>query len=136
MRRDALDPDFAANLSRLGQVSIRDAGKFVPAAIANQRTLQSRRNETEDLTSNPPPGHLTSALLSQLFDEIKSVPESSDKSRLYQRYGMTEEKMRELREFVNSPSVGDVNVMAVVDGNERREMQVGSVPSVVWRRNG
>lgn len=122
VRRDALDPDFAANLSRLGQVQIHDAGQFIPAQAAAQRTLNSRRDELLDATATPPPGHLTAVLLSQLFDEMKGVKTPGDRQRVYDKYAMSEADMAVVRRWVNSPSVGEVEVVNV-EGEEVTEMK-------------
>lgn len=120
--RDSIDPDFAANLSRLGQVSIHNAGKFIPTQSSAQRTLNSRRDELLDATALPPPGHLTSTTLNQLFDDLKTVRTDTERKRLYARYGMDEETMRVLRKWTNSPSVGDVETVNV-EGEEVTEMK-------------
>jgi len=120
--RDSIDPDFAANLSRLGQVTIHNAGTFVPTQSSAQRTLNSRRDELLDATAIPPPGHLTANVLNQLFDELKIVKSAAERSRLYSRYGMDEETMRVLSRWTNSPSVGDVETVNA-EGEEVTEMK-------------
>jgi hypothetical protein len=70
----------------------------------------------------PPPGHLTAGVLNQLLDDLKTVRTASEKKRLYDRYGMTEETMSVLRKWTNSPSVGDVEIVNV-DGEEVTEMK-------------
>lgn len=120
--RDALDPDFAANLSRIGQVRIQDAGEFVPTQAAAQRTLNSRRNELQDSSSIPPPNHLSASVLRALLDEVKGVRSASALKEVYERYNMSPEKVDQLRRWVNTPSVGDVTTN-MVDGQETTEMK-------------
>ena len=121
LRRDSLDPDFASNLSSLGPVLIRDAGKFMRTPSQTQRTLNARRAElTNSPSSAPPPGHLTAPLLLSLLDRLKSMPGAADRRRVYAEYGMNEAKMEEVRRWVNSPSVGPQVDVRVVDGEEIR----------------
>lgn len=122
VRRDALDPDFAANLSRLGQVRISDAGQFIPTQAAAQRTLNSRRNELEDSSAIPPAGHLSAAVLRTLLDDIKVARSAREVRTLCESYNMSETSLKELRRWVNTPSVGDVSTVTI-DGDDQTEMK-------------
>ena len=123
VRRDALDPHFAANLSRLGPVTINDAGEFRPTLSSAQKTLTARQANAESTNSDiPPPGFTNAHLLSQLLDELKSVRTQNDVNRLYNHYGLDKEQMDVVRRWVNSPSVGDVNV-SYAEGGEVTEMK-------------
>lgn len=61
-------------------------------------------------------------LLNQLFDEIKGAKGPEARRRLYDRYGMDVEVMEVMRRRVNSPSVGEVEVVNV-EGEEVTEMK-------------
>ena len=124
VRRDALDPGFASNLSRLGAVSIHDAGKFMRAPSQTQRTLNARRDEYTNSSTAPPPGNLSISALEELLDRIKSLPAAADRASAYEEYGIKPERMEEIRIWVNSPSVGGEVEVRIVDGREIREMQV------------
>ena len=54
-------------------------------------------------------------MLVQLLDTIKTRPASEDLTKLYKEYGVDAKRMRELRRWVNSPSVENEDVK-LVDG--------------------
>jgi hypothetical protein len=139
-----------SNLSRLGQVRIHDAGRFVetvrllsltlfpfssltiPApeldhqlirqpALA-QRTLSSRTSLLTTPTQLPPPGHLTPPLLSSLLDKLKSLPPGGDPAPLYAEYSMDAKTMEGVRRWVNSPSIGEEDV-EIKDGERVVELR-------------
>ncbi|WWD16771.1 hypothetical protein CI109_101203 [Kwoniella shandongensis] len=119
--KDAMDPQFMRNLSRLGPVEIHDAGKFVPAQA--QRTLSSRREEFTSPTALPPPNHLSVPLLISLLDRLKTLPPGTDPSSVYEEYGMQKREMDDLRKWVNSVSVSEEDDVRVENGEEIREMK-------------
>ncbi|WVW79721.1 hypothetical protein I302_101691 [Kwoniella bestiolae CBS 10118] len=124
--KDAMDPQFMSNLSRLGQVRIHDAGEFVPAQA--QRTLLSRSTHPEYSTpisafNAPPTNHLTVPLLVSLLDKLKSLAPSQDASAVYKEYGVDKSVMDDVRRFVNSVSVAEEDDVRVEDGEEVREMR-------------
>ncbi|OCF30827.1 hypothetical protein I317_03664 [Kwoniella heveanensis CBS 569] len=121
--RDAMDPQFMNNLSRLGQVRIHDAGEFVPAQA--QRTLLSRVPEYINPSPAPPANHLTIPLLVSLLDRLKSLPSTSatDVASLYKEYGVDKSVMDDVRKWVNSVSVAESDEVRVEDGEEVREMK-------------
>ncbi|RXK38840.1 hypothetical protein M231_03896 [Tremella mesenterica] len=121
VRQDALDPQFMANLSRLGPVSIHDVGHFVKSPPLAQRTLSARQSQ-----SQLPPSTLTAQSLTSLLDEIKTLPSDAGSlmkiERLYRQYGVDKQTMERLRRWVNSPSVGKEH-KRVVEGEEIVELQ-------------
>ncbi|WVR04073.1 hypothetical protein IAU60_001072 [Kwoniella sp. DSM 27419] len=120
--RDAMDPQFMQNLSRLGQVRIQDAGEFVPAQA--QKTLMSRVPEyTANAASAPPANHLTIPLLVSLLDRLKTLPAGMDSAALYKEYGVDKGVMDDVRKWVNSVSVAESDDVRVEDGEEIREMK-------------
>ncbi|WRT65426.1 uncharacterized protein IL334_002369 [Kwoniella shivajii] len=126
IRRDAMDPQFMNNLSRLGQVKIHDAGEFIPAQA--QRTLASRSSHPEFTAatqsySAPPVNHLTITLLVSLLDRLKSLAPGSDALALYKEFGVDKSVMDDVRKWVNSVSVAETDEIRVEDGEEVREMK-------------
>ncbi|OCF58326.1 hypothetical protein L486_04357 [Kwoniella mangroviensis CBS 10435] len=124
--KDAMDPQFMNNLSRLGQVRIQDAGEFVPTQA--QRTLLSRSSHPEYTTpltpfSAPPSNHLTVPLLVSLLDKLKSLSPTQDASAVYKEYGVEKSVMDDVRRFVNSVSVAEEDEVRVEEGEEVREMK-------------
>ncbi|WWC59953.1 uncharacterized protein I303_102516 [Kwoniella dejecticola CBS 10117] len=126
IKRDAMDPQFLNNLSRLGQVSIKDAGEFVPAQA--QRTLLSRSSHPEftaptSLSTPPPANHLTITLLVSLLDRLKTLKPDQDANAVYKEYGVEKSIMDDVRQFVNSVSVAEQDDVRIEDGEEVREMR-------------
>ncbi|WWC87540.1 uncharacterized protein L201_002430 [Kwoniella dendrophila CBS 6074] len=120
IKRDSMDPQFMNNLSMLGQVRIRDAGKFVPAQA--QRTLLSRSANPELSSNIPSINHLTINLLVSLLDQLKSSS-AKEASKLYKEYGIKDIKLIEdIRKYVNSVSVSENDSVRIEDGEEIREM--------------
>ncbi|KAI9632322.1 uncharacterized protein MKK02DRAFT_40625 [Dioszegia hungarica] len=120
--RDGRDPQFMSNLSRLGQVRIHDAGRFVETPALAQRTLSSRTSLLTTPTQLPPPGHLTPPLLSSLLDKLKSLPPGGDPAPLYAEYSMDAKTMEGVRRWVNSPSIGEEDV-EIKDGERVVELR-------------
>ncbi|RSH94382.1 hypothetical protein EHS25_004185 [Saitozyma podzolica] len=135
VKRDAMDPQFMANLSKLGQVSIHDAGKFMRTPAPAQRTLNARRDEYTSTSAAPPPEHLTAPLLISLLDRLKTLPPGTEPSKVYGEYGMDANTMSEIRRWVNSPSVGEDEVR-VEDGNRIVEMKAIWVDSASGKQAG
>ena len=128
VKRDALDPDFAANLSRLGPVQT-NSPQFVPAIPAAHRTLSARRDEMADLSAVPPKGYLTAPLLSRLFDELKGCKTDQARQQVYDRYSLKSADVETMRRWVNSPSVGEIKTYPL-PGGEETEMKA------VWVEGG
>ncbi|CAK9783993.1 hypothetical protein CC85DRAFT_264802 [Cutaneotrichosporon oleaginosum] len=103
--RDGMDPQFLANLSRMGQVRVPEASVQVPARA--QRTLHARNPAYTTRTLTPPPGTMSAQTLSALLDAFKSLPPGRDAEALYKRAGMTKDQLAGVRRWVNSPSVAD-----------------------------
>lgn len=59
-----------------------------------------------------------------LLDRLKSLPAGADPSAVYAEYGMDANVMRDVRRWVNSPSVGEDEIR-VEEGNQIVEMKVG-----------
>jgi hypothetical protein len=123
VRRDALDPDFASNLSRLGQVTIQNAGKFHPVPSLAQKTLQARHDSSTTIEASTstsidnalPPGYLTASSVLSMLDSLKEG--DADVEEVYRRYRVDGEEGRKrvegVRRWINSPSVGNTDVITV-----------------------
>ncbi|KAK4683971.1 hypothetical protein P7C73_g6235, partial [Tremellales sp. Uapishka_1] len=122
LRQDSIDPQFMANLSKLGQVKVQDSGKFVETHSSNQRTLSSRSDIFTNPSPTPPAGYLNSVLLTNLLDELKTLPPSASPAALYKSYGVDEASLTTLRKYINSPSIGKDEV-TIVNGERIVEMK-------------
>lgn len=96
--------------------------KTDPQPPQAQRTLSSRDPSLTSSNSLPPPGHLTSPILSNLFDRLKTLPSGTTPGSVYKEYGMDPEVMRRLRRWVNSPSIGE-EVTSVEEGEKKVELR-------------
>ncbi|TXT11049.1 hypothetical protein VHUM_01800 [Vanrija humicola] len=128
--QDAMDPQFLSNLSRLGPVDVPQASRLVRAPARAQRTLNARKDEYTRPTVTPPPGTVTASMLTTLLDELKLLPPGADPSRVYRQFGLTAEQLAPVRRWVNSPSVGDEELVEVRDGGNMQveqsvELKVG-----------
>ncbi|KAL1410209.1 hypothetical protein Q8F55_004214 [Vanrija albida] len=128
--KDAMDPQFMANLSRLGPVAVPQASRLVRTPPRAQRTLNARKDEYTRATVTPPPGTVTAAMLTTLLDELKVLPPGADPSRVYRQFGLTAEQLAPVRRWVNSPSVGDEEVLKVEDGGNMQVEQTLELKAV------
>ncbi|GMK55055.1 hypothetical protein CspeluHIS016_0201110 [Cutaneotrichosporon spelunceum] len=103
--KDGMDPQFLANLARMGQVKVPEAGVQIPARPL--RTLSARNPLYTTRTLTPPPGTVSAQTLSSLLDAFKSLPPGRDAEALYKRARMTKDQLKDVRRWVNSPSVAD-----------------------------
>ncbi|BEI95109.1 hypothetical protein CcaverHIS631_0100580 [Cutaneotrichosporon cavernicola] len=101
--KDGMDPQFLANLARMGQVKVPDAAVQIPARA--QRTLAARNPLYTTRTLTLPPGTASAQTLSALLDAFKSIPPGRDAEALYKHAGMTKDQLKGVRRWVNSPSV-------------------------------
>lgn len=85
--------------------------------------MNARKDEYTRPTVTPPPGTLTAAMLTSLLDELKVLPPGADPSRVYRQYGLTAEQLAPVRRWVNSPSVGEEEVLEVRDGGNMQVEQ-------------
>ncbi|KAG5644989.1 hypothetical protein DXG03_007266 [Asterophora parasitica] len=119
---DARDPDFLANLSRLGPVRVDHHMQSIhPKTTETSRLFQSR-TESEHEASSPLPVHnrLHAATLSELLDKRKGAKSVQDVERLANEYGIDASKLENLARFVTSPSVQSGSAVRTVekDGEE------------------
>ncbi|KAG6866102.1 hypothetical protein C0991_008854 [Blastosporella zonata] len=128
IERDARDPDFLANLSRLGPVRVDHHMQTIPTvsgllasfhtvplkiaqstAVTARETTQlfKSRSESEHEASSTSPVHnrLHAASLTDLLDKRKSAKSIQDVERLAKQYGIDAAKLESLARFVSSPSV-------------------------------
>ncbi|KAJ9123962.1 hypothetical protein QFC22_000753 [Naganishia vaughanmartiniae] len=122
--RDGADPDFMANLSRLGQVAVPKQGLSFEKQAPALRTMLSRSTDYTSTSSVPPPNCLTASMLSSLLDRIKTIPEGQSIAKLCKEYNISEAKLNDLTRWVNSPSVDKDRTQVVLseDGEESVKM--------------
>ncbi len=93
------------------------------------RTLQSRTSATSSPTTSRTTGHISADQLSTLFDLLKTAPPGTDPASLSKRFGLSDEMMRDLRRWVNSPSVDKDRTRVEVNeqGEETVKMMVSAL---------
>lgn len=79
----------------------------------------------------PPPGTLTVSMLTGLLDQLKTLPPGADPTHLYRQYGMTPELLAPVRQWVNSPSVGDEEYK-MMDRSENQTVETEIEMPAVW----
>ncbi len=89
------------------------------------QTLLSRSSLTSTPQSTPTAGFLSADQLSTLLDRLKTTP-AGQESVVYKRFGLDEKRIKELRRWVNSPSVDKERTKVEVNeqGEETVKMMV------------
>ncbi|ORX36420.1 hypothetical protein BD324DRAFT_651659 [Kockovaella imperatae] len=100
IRRDALDPHFASNLSLLGPVYIKNSSEAVHSPALAQRTLAARRSQFHHLEGSPGPATLHA---SQLSDLLGALQAGHDKSDLCKHYGIDQAALDRLSRWTSVP---------------------------------
>ncbi|KAF8633713.1 hypothetical protein AX17_004371 [Amanita inopinata Kibby_2008] len=120
IERDGQDPDFMANLRRLGQVRV-DHTVQPPSSSLSSQILESRA-QAEMAVSNQAPGIIPVSMLHQLLDKRKNIRTRSEFATLTEQYGVDQESLNKLTAAVNSPSVRAGSGLPSIDketGEER-----------------
>ncbi|OCH95597.1 hypothetical protein OBBRIDRAFT_745346 [Obba rivulosa] len=123
IERDSKDPQFLANLNRLGPVAVDHHMRTVRlAADSASQTFQTRlQSEVEARSSRPTHNHLLPSSLTELLDERKAVTKRSELEDLANRYGIDVARLESLARFVNTPSIQQDSMIKTMgeDGVER-----------------
>ncbi|RDB24240.1 hypothetical protein Hypma_008771 [Hypsizygus marmoreus] len=129
IERDAQDPHFLANLSRLGPVRVDHHMKTVRTGESEtNRLFKSRsQSESEALSTQPIHNRLHAATLSELLDKRKSAKTQAEVERLAERYGIDVAKLQSLSRFVNSPSVHGASAVRTLEKDGEESIMVTAV---------
>ncbi|CDO70732.1 hypothetical protein BN946_scf184798.g47 [Trametes cinnabarina] len=111
------DPQFLANLNKLGQVKVDHHMQTIrPAADQAQRLFEARlRSEDQARSSKPPRNHLVAASLLDLLEERKYATTPQVLQEVAKNYGMDVDKLERLSRFVNSVTVDQDTVKRWID---------------------
>ncbi|CAL1704234.1 unnamed protein product [Somion occarium] len=139
IEQDSRDPQLAANLNRLGAVTVDHHMKtFRPAAV-NQvnRTFQSRlQSEAEARSTKAIRNRLLASTLIDLLNRRREVKSLDELKELADRYSIDFDKMENLARFVNSPSIDQDSIKRSVDedGVEKVKMKAEwtDPPFISW----
>ncbi|KAI0664982.1 hypothetical protein C8Q70DRAFT_1049168 [Cubamyces menziesii] len=117
IERDSKDPDFLANLSKLGQVKVDHHMQTIrPAASQAQQLFQTRlQSEEQARSARPPRNHLVASSLLELLEERKYATRPQELAEIAKKYDMDVEKLERLARHVNSVSVQADSVRRWVD---------------------
>ncbi|EPQ58430.1 hypothetical protein GLOTRDRAFT_35646 [Gloeophyllum trabeum ATCC 11539] len=136
--RDAIDPQFMANLSRLGAVrvdhhmqTVRTVSGLNPTlryfrrdnrqADSINRGFQSRQqSDAQAASSQPVRNRLLAPALSALLEERKHVTSRQDLEKLATQYAVDVDKLDRLARYVNSPSIDETTRTRVLENDEER----------------
>ncbi|KDQ12310.1 hypothetical protein BOTBODRAFT_34597 [Botryobasidium botryosum FD-172 SS1] len=134
IERDAKDPHFMANLSRIGQVNVPNPAAAVRTANHMKHVLSTLQASEEEAASlSPIQNRLHASSLSELLDERKSITSTRELADLAKRYGIDVEVLEGVAKYVNSPSVGESGTTRTVDeqGEEKITMQATWVDPIL-----
>jgi len=134
IERDAKDPHFMANLSRIGQVNVPNPAAAVQTANHMKHVLRTLQTSEEEAASpTPVQNRLHASSLSELLDERKSITSTLELAELAKRYGIDVEVLERVAQYVNSPSVGESGTNRTVDdqGEEKITMQATWVDPIL-----
>ncbi|KAM5539050.1 hypothetical protein V8D89_007273 [Ganoderma adspersum] len=124
--RDAHDPQFLANLSKLGPVRVDHHMQTIqPAAASAQHIHQTRlRSEEEARSPRSTRNRLVAESLLELLEERKYAATQKDLEILVKKHSLDLEKLERLAHHVNSVSVNQDSVKRWVneDGHENVTM--------------
>ncbi|KAF8061530.1 hypothetical protein FPV67DRAFT_283858 [Lyophyllum atratum] len=121
IEKDAQDPDFLANLTRLGPVRVDHHMQTIrPATEVGQLFKSRTESELEAASPVPIRNRLHAATLSELLDKRKSAKSAQDVERLAEQYNIDVAKLEKLARFVNTPSIQSGTAVRIVekDGEE------------------
>ncbi|KAK7693277.1 hypothetical protein QCA50_002844 [Cerrena zonata] len=125
--QESKDPQLAAYLNQLGQVSVDHHMKTVRPTTVNQvnRAFQTRlQSEEEARSSRTVHNRLLASSLVDLLEQRKQVGSLDELKDLAKRYSIDLEKMENLARFVNSHSIDQNSTQRTIseDGAERVKM--------------
>jgi len=130
IEKDAQDPDFLANLNRLGPVRVNHHMQPVRPKVTETHQLFKSRRESEHEAASPRPVHnrLHAATLSELLDKRKSAKSAQDVEQLAKQYDIDIAKLEKLARFVNTPSVQRGTAVRTVE----KDGEESIVMTAVW----
>ncbi|TFK55232.1 hypothetical protein OE88DRAFT_1732488 [Heliocybe sulcata] len=118
--RDAIDPQFMANLSRLGAVKVDHHMQTIRTAdTINRGFLSKQQSEAEAASSQRVRNHLLAPALSDLLDQRKHITSPQELQSLADEYGVDVDKLERLARYVNSPSVDERTRSTILKGDEQ-----------------
>ncbi|KAF9500378.1 hypothetical protein BDN71DRAFT_1440406 [Pleurotus eryngii] len=120
IEKDAFDPHFLSNLSRMGQVKVDHHMQAVRPANDATQIFERQRAEEEAFSSQHQTGRIDAYSLTDLLDARKSCTSPADIRQLAEKYRMDPSVVEELSRSVNSPSVDRNRVRTEIgkDGEE------------------
>ncbi|KAF8168732.1 hypothetical protein BJ912DRAFT_1067583 [Pholiota molesta] len=136
IEKDAGDPDFLSNLSRLGPVqvdhhmqSIRPVWKALCYDGSEQHDASlrvSRQGGGRCIRAEQKP--LYAFVLSDLLDRRKAVRSRQDLEKLAKEFNIDVDKLESLARFVNSPSIDKATIRPIAGKSE----EDGFMAEAVW----
>ncbi|KAM0792316.1 hypothetical protein ACM66B_005001 [Microbotryomycetes sp. NB124-2] len=127
IERDGNDPNFMANLNKLGQVQV-PRSQFAPKRDNEMVNILQRRRKTEDelaeaTTSSPK--HMSAGHLANLLDERKSKKSSQEIKDLCKEYGVDYDVVESLAQHINTPSISRIPLPTSVDKDDDKDRHLG-----------
>ncbi|KAF8921492.1 hypothetical protein CPB85DRAFT_1428472 [Mucidula mucida] len=120
IEKDAQDPHFLSNLSKLGAVRVdqHHIQPVRPSAPSNNVVRSRIRLEQAGRDD------ISAQTLSALLTQCKSVQTTRELESLVQKYGVDLDTFRKITAFINTPSIDPATVIRTVnkDGKETQTM--------------
>ncbi|KAF5331143.1 hypothetical protein D9619_005745 [Psilocybe cf. subviscida] len=130
--KDAGDPDFLANLNRLGPVRVDH--HMEPIRQENNQTTRlfdSRAKSELELasaTGGTSANRMYASTLSELLDRRKAARNAQELQKLCEEYGIEPSKLESLARFVSSPSINSSTIRPIAGKSEEE----GFMATAVW----
>jgi len=127
IERDAGDPDFLSNLSRLGQVQVDHHMQSIrPESNNTTRLFESRARSAA--ATEPAKNQLYASVLTDLLDRRKGARSRDDLEKVAREFNIDVAKLETLARFVNSPSINSASIRPVAGKSE----EDGFMATAVW----
>ncbi|KAF9476596.1 hypothetical protein BDN70DRAFT_159988 [Pholiota conissans] len=124
IEKDAGDPDFLSNLSRLGPVRV---DHHMQSDSNNTTRLFESRAKSEQAASVPTKNQLYAFVLSDLLDRRKAVRSRQELEKLANEFNIDVAKLESLARFVNSPSIDKATIRPIAGKSEEDGFMVEAV---------
>ncbi|TFY78019.1 hypothetical protein EWM64_g5994 [Hericium alpestre] len=121
--QDAQDPQFLANLNRLGPVRVDHHMQSVKLQENVQQQFKTRADsEVQASSSHAPRNRLLAASLSELLEQRKYLATRDELAKLADQHGIDPDKLENVARFVNTPTVEEGSVIRSVDENGEEKL--------------
>jgi len=129
IQRDSIDPDFIANLNRLGPVRIdhHHTRPTLPVSEITPAFSSRRQSEEQQVDGINTKNRLPAYAITELLDARKSITSSAGLDSLTSRYNIDIETLERVARTVSSPSVDPSTMVKKLDEDGEESFSVMAV---------